>query len=339
MEFGDALFQNVESLTYDSRYGDYRIGRVPEEVRQSLNMKAQKNILFASNCELRFIMEEDQVSVFLRRMPVPEQILPIGVAQVFQGDFQGSYEIDLYPVSEKESEIRIRRQEWGHICSFAQQGYRFHPSVTRLLLPYDWGCFISRTKGKMRLPEAGMMPEKNLLVYGSSITHGGNASLPSHTYAFRLAETLGMDLINLGCAGSCRLDETMAMYIAGRNDWDRALFELGVNVLEEWTPEELYERTRSFLLTVKKIHPEKPVFVTDMFYNYHDFQADSRAAAFRKAVGNCVDELRKQFEGLYYRNGLTVMGTWRGLSSDGLHPSDKGHRMIAEKLGRWMRAD
>ncbi|MFR9152270.1 hypothetical protein [Hungatella sp.] len=41
---------------------------------------------------------------------------------------------------------------------------------------------------------------------------------------------------------------------------------------------------------------------------------------------------------MYYRNGTQIMGTFRGLSSDGLHPSDAGHTMIAQNLSNFMRA-
>ena len=30
------------------------------------------------------------------------------------------------------------------------------------------------------------------------------------------------------------MDEAMASYIGSRDDWDMALFELGVNVIETW---------------------------------------------------------------------------------------------------------
>ncbi|MFR2692089.1 MAG: SGNH/GDSL hydrolase family protein [Enterocloster bolteae] len=64
-------------------------------------------------------------------------------------------------------------------------------------------------KGDIRPPKQAGDARKRLLVYGSS-DHGGNASVPSGTYAFRLARKLGYDLINLGCAGSCQMDEAMA---------------------------------------------------------------------------------------------------------------------------------
>ena len=53
MEFGSTILHNVESLIRDEEAGDYLLCRVPEPTRLGLNMKAQKNILFASNSEIQ----------------------------------------------------------------------------------------------------------------------------------------------------------------------------------------------------------------------------------------------------------------------------------------------
>ena len=69
MEFNRGLLYHVESLEQDDTYGDYIIGRIPEAVRRQLNPKAQSNMLFVSISELRFVMEEDAVTIVLRRLP------------------------------------------------------------------------------------------------------------------------------------------------------------------------------------------------------------------------------------------------------------------------------
>ncbi len=332
MLYSNALLHNVEELIYDEEHKDYIMQRMPETVRQSVNEKAIASVRFASNSEIRFVMEEEEVVLHLRRMPIHFPIYPTGLIQIYQGDYQGSYQIGACSVSTDGTEIHIHRQDFTHIHSFAEKGCAFSPDVTRVLLPYDWGCCIGEIKGAIHPPTADQLPSETLLTYGSSITHGGNASVPSHTYAFRLAEQLGMDLCNLGTAGGCRMDPSIARYIASRNDWKWAFFELGVNVIGLWEPEELFHAAREFIRTVKTAHPEKPVFVTDMFYNHHDFSNDPKASLFRKAIAGCVSELSGEFSSLYYINGLTLMPDWKGLSSDGLHPSDLGHKTIGENL-------
>ena len=99
MEFGSTILHNVESLIWDEEAGDYLLCRVPEPTRLGLNMKAQRNILFASNSEIRFVMKGDSAVLGLRRMPAKGDIRSQGVLEVFQGDYQGSYEISPWSVT------------------------------------------------------------------------------------------------------------------------------------------------------------------------------------------------------------------------------------------------
>ena len=133
------------------------------------------------------------------------------------------------------------------------------------------------------------------------------------------------------------MDEAMASYIGSRDDWDMALFELGVNVIETWDGDRLYGKALAFLAAVLEARPYQQVFVTDMYYNRYDFEGDKRAARFRGAIQRCAAVLSGQYGGrLHYINGLEAMDTPQGLSSDGLHPSDLGHGMIAERLAGYM---
>ena len=130
MEFNRGLLYHVESLEQDDTYGDYIIGRIPEAVRRQLNPKAQSNMLFVSNSELRFVMEEDAVTIVLRRLPVSGQIKSRGILEVFSGDYQGSCEISPEVIDVNETEITIRRQDWSHICRFPRNPGGFPAAQT-----------------------------------------------------------------------------------------------------------------------------------------------------------------------------------------------------------------
>lgn len=336
--FRNALFHNIEELVYDDVFGDYRIQRIPESLRLSLSERGQRSMMFASNSEIRFVMDSDEVTLELRRLPPSKPTsYHTGILQIFQGDFPGSYEIGPLPVSIDTTYIKIRRQNTAHIRRFSEVKHSFSPEVTRVLLPYDWGCAVRDIRGEIHPPSGEMLPAKRLLTYGSSMTHGGNATLPSHTYAFRLARNLGMDLIDLGCAGAAYMDESMASYIGSRNDWDAAVLEFGINVIEIWDAKQLRAAVDRFIHAVKEAHPGQSVFVTDLFYTHHDFDKDPKAALFRSAVKECTECLSSVFPNLFYINGLTLLSSWEGLSSDGLHPSDFGHQDISENLTKAMQ--
>ena len=61
------------------------------------------------------------------------------------------------------------------------------------------------------------------------------------------AQLLGVDLINLGFGGGACLEPEIADYIAGRQDWDFASLELGINLLRQVEPEEFARRVDYFV--------------------------------------------------------------------------------------------
>ena len=213
MEFEQGLLYHVDGLLRDEAWGDFIISRIPESVRCQLNEKRRKHVV-ASNSELRFVMEEETVTIVLRRLPVSGQIRSAGILEVFSGDYQGSYEISPGVVGVGRQRLLSTGRTGAISAALPRNPGGFAPQVTRVLLPYDWGCCIREIRGAIRPPKTEEMPEKRLLFYGSSITHGGNASVPSRTYAFQTAWELGYDFINLGSAGSAFMDCAMAEYIA-----------------------------------------------------------------------------------------------------------------------------
>ena len=173
MEYNGMLLHNVQELIYDQEYHDYGLNRVPESLRVRLNPRAQKNIRFVSGCELRFVMESDEVQISLRRMPVSGSILSQGMVQVYQGNFQGSYQIGPQAVTTEGSRILIRKQDWGYVRQFTQSGKTterrgpgFSAEVTRVLLPYDWGCFLGEIQGKIRPADWRMLSHSSQAAAG-----------------------------------------------------------------------------------------------------------------------------------------------------------------------------
>jgi hypothetical protein len=251
--------------------------------------------------------------------------------EVFQGDFQGSFEISPPVITTDHTDITITRQNWSNAALLSENcGWTFHPELTRVLLPYDWGCAIQSITGNICPPKPQDMPSKTLLTYGSSITHGGNSATPSGTYAMQLARMLHMDLVNMGFAGSAYMDAPLAEYLADKPGWDAALIELGVNVVELWTVEQFQKAAFAFLHTIASKNPGRTIFCTDIFQNHLDFKLDSQTAAFRDCLKSVTRELN--LPNLRYVDGYSLLTDVHGLSSDGLHPGNQGHQQIAENL-------
>lgn len=151
----------------------------------------------------------------------------------------------------------------------------------------------------------------------------------------RTARRLNADLINLGFAGSAHMEDAMADYIAGRQDWDFATVEMGINVIDRWDPSRFEERISSFISKIVSAHPGKPVFFIDLFFSKYDLAQDPKVGAYRDAVSRQVERHRSPHA--VYVNGRELLRDVGELSADLLHPSASGHEAIALRLAEKIR--
>ena len=334
MIYGDVELYNVQDMIETSPGGGFLLSRLPAGVRAKVNERAQYASLSGSGTEIRFRMLGDRVKLVLGRDAVSGGVSPAGIAEVFQGAYQGSYHVSPQIITTGRTELTFTRRSLEHLLPIQEQErYPYDPELIRVLLPYDWANRLYTVEGETAPPLAGQVPDKRYLTYGSSITHGGCATMHSAAYASRLAPRLGMDLINLGMAGSAQMDEAMADYIAGRKDWDVATLEMGVNVTD-WPLDRFRETAERFVSRIAEAHPDRWIFCIDIFRNHNDYKANGLNDGFRQAVKDIVAKLDRPK--VAYLNGLELLTQGSGLSADGLHPSDSGFAEMAERLHRRM---
>jgi hypothetical protein len=223
----------------------------------------------STGVELRFVIRSgDSATVTMSRTA---QGRSYGLFHVYRGGVQGGnkdHEEDKITDSEPHPYVISRSQNLDRLKVIAEKsGSSFSPEVVRLI--FDRGSVnIHSVEGDVVPPSPDMLPEKTLLVYGSSITHGSNSLDSSHSWASLLAHNLDTDLINLGMAGCCALEPSVADYIArlGKEDkWHIAILELGINVTS-WDEEKIRTRATNLIKTVASANPEKPIVVISPFY-------------------------------------------------------------------------
>jgi hypothetical protein len=98
--------------------------------------------------------------------------------------------------------------------------------------------------------------------YGSSISHGMEASSPSNTWPATAARIAGLDLTNLGLAGQCQLDPGAARVLRdGR--FDLISLKLGINVvnLDSMRDRVFGPAVHGFLDTIREGKPKTPILV------------------------------------------------------------------------------
>jgi lysophospholipase L1-like esterase len=175
------------------------------------------------------------------------------------------------------------------------------------------------------------------IAYGDSITEGWIASGPAFGWTAIAARQYGLDVVNLGYAGSCRGEIASAEQIAalpadvislayGTNCWtrtphSRSLFRTGLH---------------AFLEIVRQTHPTTPIVVASPI-----IRPDAEATPNR--LGATLADLREEVEDLIsvLRDaGAVNLHLVRGLPllsghqlPDGVHPGDDGHHILAEAIG------
>lgn len=301
-----------------------QISRFPEEVRQGM-LPSGRDVaaLSATGCEIRFVMLEGCDAVKLQVTCLE----PFMVLQLCFGSFQGGWKyLYIRGLMPGENELIIERpKNLDQLRQAAKErSHPFSPDVMRV-------CFRSgaianiRLEGEIRPPKPEEVPSKRILFYGSSITHGSLSYLPCNDYASVVCQHMGMDCINKGCAGSCRLEESVASYIANRNDYELCVFELGSNIPAEITGDEFKRSVMNLLTRFMKAHPDRKVIVIDdliVLNPTHDQRHEQ--------VRQCLDEINHPH--FSYLNGFDLLPSPDLVCADFVHPTIEGHQVLAKAI-------
>ncbi len=187
-------------------------------------------------------------------------------------------------------------------------------------------------------PEPGDTPSVRMLSYGSSIT----MAMGTFTgYAEAAAEEMGWDSYNLGMAGTCRIERRIADWIAERNDWDVATFELGANMIGSFEPEAFEARCR--YLVEACLHARSSTKI--LLISIPDFSADARiepdlgarhTVEYRKILARLQDELDVDGR-LHYIDGRDLSVGFRGYMADLNHPDIPAYIRMGMRLADRLR--
>ena len=191
-------------------------------------------------------------------------------------------------------------------------------------------------QGALRPPGPGETPERTMLAYGTSITHGAAATSFHLSYAAQTAWRLGTDLLNFGVGGACLCEAAFGDYLASLGGWDFATLALSVNMIGRgFTVVEFADRVRYLVGKIAGDNPGKPVACISIypyFGDWADLQPDAKGKPddFRKALRDVVGELG--FPNLTFIDGRDILTDIAGLTTDLIHPGDLGMIRMGENL-------
>jgi hypothetical protein len=214
---------NIEALTVVKGRSGLRMQRIPEYVRERVNIWAKVRYCDPACAEIRFVAE-GPVTITLS---CPEGQ---GGAEVFFGPFQSR---ERHQISRKPKKITVNMlNSLRNAKGLESEPLAFAPNVCRLMLS-GHPLFLHDIEGEsIRPPFPAEVPQLRYLAYGTSITQAGYATGPHLTYVEQVGIRLGVDVINLGVGGSALCEPELAEYMAARRDWDFATLALSVNMLK-----------------------------------------------------------------------------------------------------------
>ncbi len=280
-----------------------------------------------TGCEMRFVA--DGADVTLTSVESGD-----GTVEIWRGDFLCKVERLAAGVATK---IELRRDYRLDGCNLEVYRGRFSPDVWRVIFDHEIAVAITAFEpiGEVRPPRACEIPNKKMIAYGSSITHSVGARIYTNSYIYGTARRLGVDVLCKGMAGSCLIQREVADYIA-IEEWDTAILELGINMVDN-TPVEVFE-TRVRYMLEKLLPLGRPVVLISNYTSHHCCPG----AAYREVEESYVTTLEALYheyatDRLFYIRGRDIVEeNYDWLLSDIIHPSPFGHfemgKRIADKI-------
>ncbi len=199
---------------------------------------------------------------------------------------------------------------------------------------------LSLTAVKGEIAPAPALPR--WIAYGDSMTQGWIASGPSQAWAAIAARKAGLDLVNLGYAGSGRGEIVSAEHIAaleadivtigyGANCWTRTPHSTGM----------IEEGLRAFLDVVRQGHPTTPVVVISPLLRPDAEDTPNKLGASLADIRHAIESVTRE----RIVAGDTTLSLIAGAGvigpehlADGIHPGDEGHKRIAAAVGKSLTA-
>ena len=197
-----------------------------------------------------------------------------------------------------------------------------------LYLPY-W-CELTRLEigvDKDATIEAIPSPFRHkVVVYGSSITHGASASRPGMAYPARMSRALGIDFVNFGFSGNCKMQPEFIPFMT-KVEADAFVCDAFANP----NYAQIDERLEPFIDAMVAAHPGKPIIMLRTFHHEREFYDQERRAAFVRKCNLAREKMKmltKKYKDVYFLEIPYATGNDCESTIDTSHPNDLGFDRI-----------
>ena len=166
-------------------------------------------------------------------------------------------------------------------------------------------------------------------IFGSSFTHGASTSRSGMCYPSQLSRMTGLEFINLGSSGSCRMQSYFADVLCAA-DVDALLFDAFTNS----SIPDIQERLFPFIEKVQAAHPGIPlIFQRTIRREGRNFCLTEDSSEQRRiAVADSLMAIAvRKYKDVYYIYP-NASSPEHDTSVDGIHPNDYGYTLWAESI-------
>lgn len=172
---------------------------------------------------------------------------------------------------------------------------------------------------------AASKQRKPIVIYGTSITHGGCASRPGLAFPAIMGRKLNTPVINLGFSGSGRMEPEMAELLA---ELDPSVYVL--DCLWNMSPDLVSTRIEPFVKTLRAARPETPILLAEDC-SVRNVCPTEKGTILRKIHEKLTAEGVKN---LYFLSSEGMLGDDTEGTVDGCHPNDLGMMRQAEVFAK-----
>lgn len=172
---------------------------------------------------------------------------------------------------------------------------------------------------------AAVKQRKPIVIYGTSITHGGCASRPGMAFPAIVGRQLDTPVINLGFSGSGKMEPAMAELLA---ELDPSVYVL--DCLWNMSAELVSTRVEPFVKTLRAAHPDTPILLAEDC-NVRNVCPTEKGRILRTIHQKLTAEGVKN---LHFLSNLGMLGDDTEGTVDGCHPNDLGMMRQAEVFAK-----
>ncbi len=166
-------------------------------------------------------------------------------------------------------------------------------------------------------------------IFGSSFTHGISTSRAGMSYPMQLMRWTGLQFLNLGCSGNCKMQPYFADVLCDA-EVDALVFDCFSNPGADMIKERLFP----FIEKIQKAHPDIPlIFQQTISRERCNFNLSTRQYEKEKqeTAAKLMKEACKKYKHVYFIQ-TNAADELEETSVDGTHPGDYGYTLWAKSI-------